>query len=298
MVSLDLASLTAIDIIGWAGFFAFIGLRLFLHVWMLLKQGNVREELESKREQLSVYVMMVLGVVMGIVSYQNPTVTEWTFVNVSKLLAPETDQTLRLSLKIAGSVLLWLCFLGIAWVHYHLGMNWSPHVVVFEKHTLVTSGPYALARHPMYSVMLAFMVGLFFFTLNWIPLIFPFNPVAWVLLIRKIRMEERAMIAEFGADYVDYIARVGALHPSKVLDVGLTVEDAKNVLKEHKNTPEKEKKIENTPKVAKKIAKPKPPPRSPRAGKPAKEVKNSTGKSPAAKRKRMSSKKYDDSILL
>jgi protein-S-isoprenylcysteine O-methyltransferase Ste14 len=37
------------------------------------------------------------------------------------------------------------------WARVHLGRNWSSSVTIKEDHELITSGPYAMARHPIYT---------------------------------------------------------------------------------------------------------------------------------------------------
>jgi len=43
------------------------------------------------------------------------------------------------------------------WARRHLGSNWSQAVTIKEGHELITSGPYAIVRHPIYAgLLLAF----------------------------------------------------------------------------------------------------------------------------------------------
>jgi protein-S-isoprenylcysteine O-methyltransferase Ste14 len=45
------------------------------------------------------------------------------------------------------------------WGRRHLGSNWSQAVTVKEGHELITSGPYALVRHPIYTGLLLAFLG-------------------------------------------------------------------------------------------------------------------------------------------
>jgi protein-S-isoprenylcysteine O-methyltransferase Ste14 len=45
------------------------------------------------------------------------------------------------------------------WARFMLGTNWSNNVTVKEDHTLVRTGPYRIARHPIYSGILLGMLG-------------------------------------------------------------------------------------------------------------------------------------------
>jgi protein-S-isoprenylcysteine O-methyltransferase len=97
------------------------------------------------------------------------------------------------------------------WARFSLGGNWSATVTIKAGHTLVRRGPYALVRHPIYSGLLLALLGT----------VLLFNQVRCLLalalivlmLASKIRMEERFMAEQFGAEYVAYKQRVKALIP-------------------------------------------------------------------------------------
>ena len=46
------------------------------------------------------------------------------------------------------------------WAREHLGRNWSRSVTIKEGHELITTGPYAVVRHPIYTGMLAGFLGM------------------------------------------------------------------------------------------------------------------------------------------
>ena len=45
------------------------------------------------------------------------------------------------------------------WARRYLGGNWSSSVTVKQGHELITSGPYALVRHPIYTGILTGFLG-------------------------------------------------------------------------------------------------------------------------------------------
>jgi protein-S-isoprenylcysteine O-methyltransferase Ste14 len=116
---------------------------------------------------------------------------------------------------------LWPFWLGAAvtiagllfavWAREHLGRNWSRSVTIKQGHELITTGPYSVVRHPIYTGILTgflgmaiaisqvrgFIVFILFFLAFWI----------------KLRMEEQWMRSQFGETYATYAHRTAALVP-------------------------------------------------------------------------------------
>jgi protein-S-isoprenylcysteine O-methyltransferase Ste14 len=116
---------------------------------------------------------------------------------------------------------LWPFWLGAAvtiagllfavWAREHLGKNWSRSVTIKQDHELITAGPYAVVRHPIYTGILTgflgmaiaisqvrgFIVFVLFFLAFWI----------------KLRMEEQWMRSQFGEAYAAYAHQTAALVP-------------------------------------------------------------------------------------
>ena len=93
----------------------------------------------------------------------------------------------------------------------YLGRNWSGTVTLKQDHELVTSGPYSIVRHPIYTgLLLAFMGSAF--ARGDLAGVAAVVLVLWALL-RKLRMEERWMREQFGEAYAAYSLRVAALVP-------------------------------------------------------------------------------------
>jgi protein-S-isoprenylcysteine O-methyltransferase Ste14 len=97
------------------------------------------------------------------------------------------------------------------WGRRHLGSNWSQEVTLKKDHELITSGPYALVRHPIYTGLLLAFIGSAVARDEWRGLI----AVALVFgaLWYKLRLEEKWMRAQFGESYEAYSRRVSALVP-------------------------------------------------------------------------------------
>jgi len=97
------------------------------------------------------------------------------------------------------------------WARRHLGSNWSQAVTVKEGHELITSGPYAIVRHPIYTGLLLAFLGSAIARGEWRGLL----AVALVfgVLWRKLKLEEKWMRVQFGESYETYARRVAALLP-------------------------------------------------------------------------------------
>src|SRR4030095_13393287 len=101
---------------------------------------------------------------------------------------------------------IWLRWTGVGlgiisvglfvWTHVVLGRFWSPYVQLRPGHRLITAGPYARIRHPMYSAIVGWMISLGLVAANWIPLAFAVLCVLQFLL--RIHGEETMMVQQFG----------------------------------------------------------------------------------------------------
>jgi len=95
-----------------------------------------------------------------------------------------------------------------------LGRMWSVHIEIRKEHELVKDGPFRWIRHPIYLGAILELVGAMLF-LN-----AGYTAIAFLVLfvpslIARIRLEERAMIAQFGDAYHDYIRTTPAVIPWK-----------------------------------------------------------------------------------
>ena len=81
---------------------------------------------------------------------------------------------------------------------------------LFKDHQLVTSGPFAIVRNPMYSGLILAAVGAFLIYTTWTTLIFA---CLFPFLSVRARREEFALSAEFGEQWKEYCKRVPAFFP-------------------------------------------------------------------------------------
>jgi protein-S-isoprenylcysteine O-methyltransferase Ste14 len=108
----------------------------------------------------------------------------------------------------------WFCLCGLlfsVWARIRLGKNWSGNITVKRDHELITTGPYALTRNPMYSgFLLAFLGCAMTSGLLKGYLSLPFV-VSGILM--KITLEEKFMTETFSEQYSSYKKKVKKLIP-------------------------------------------------------------------------------------
>jgi protein-S-isoprenylcysteine O-methyltransferase Ste14 len=115
-----------------------------------------------------------------------------------------------------------MSYLGIAvdvaclWLFYRthrdLGQNWSVSLDLRERHTLVTTGVYALVRHPMYSGFWLMALAQLLLLPNWVA--GPAGLVGFgILFFGRVAREEEMMISAFGDEYRSYMRRTARVVP-------------------------------------------------------------------------------------
>lgn len=112
--------------------------------------------------------------------------------------------------------------IGLTLVVLGMGLRWiaiatlrryfTSNVSIQKGHELVNRGMYRLVRHPSYtgSLLSFFGIGLTF--ANWLSVLVIFVPVLGAFLYR-IRVEEQALAAHFGDEYVRYCRTTRRLVP-------------------------------------------------------------------------------------
>jgi protein-S-isoprenylcysteine O-methyltransferase Ste14 len=110
-----------------------------------------------------------------------------------------------------GLALLYGGLAFAVWARVHLGRNWSGSVTVKEGHELIRTGPYGYVRHPIYTGILAGVLGTAICsgTLRAACGLV----IISVALLLKARTEERFMRETFPGQYDKYREQVPALIP-------------------------------------------------------------------------------------
>lgn len=183
----------------YEGFFPVVW-TVFLLYWQIKAAGN---KATQRLEPAFSRILRVLTFGTAIVLLSTTRIPfSWLYVR----LWPQGFWSFWLGAAVTVAGLLFA-----VWARVHLGRNWSSSVTIKKGHELITTGPYAVARHPIYTGILTGFVG------TAIALAEVRGVIAFVLIFlaiwAKLRMEEQWMRSQFGETYADYAGRTAALVP-------------------------------------------------------------------------------------
>jgi protein-S-isoprenylcysteine O-methyltransferase Ste14 len=180
-----------------ANWILFSGMLAWNHLRVRRKRRlqRIPEEKPSIRDVRSMYGLAIEGVAFVIAfGFRQPRgeVAGWRHV-VSMLAG-------LLSVVILGAALR------------HLDLQWRIKAIVTEDHRLVTTGPYAWVRHPVFlSLFLLLAATASLFTVPWAALA-ALAVCGWGTEMR-IRAEDGLLERRFGDVYSSYRKRVSAIIP-------------------------------------------------------------------------------------
>ena len=161
--------------IGWAAFWAF-----WLAAAFSMKKGRIPWSREL-RIRAVIVVLVILLLRLGALRGRN--------LNSDPVRA-------------GFGLVLFALGLGFAiWARAHIGRNWGTPMSQKDEPELVTSGPYRLVRHPIYSGILVAGVGTAI-ALSWFWLIAV--ALAGVYFVYSATVEERYLTEQFPDSYPAY----------------------------------------------------------------------------------------------
>jgi protein-S-isoprenylcysteine O-methyltransferase Ste14 len=175
--------------------------------WLMATTALVLPFLDGVRSWRRSWVERALAarVVLGVL--EASAIAGWFVVRGRWPVLPEEDA----ALAVAGGLLALTGGLLAAWSRWTLGRLFSPHLGVQSGHRLITAGPFAIVRHPMYLGIIDYILGS----------ALVFNDAALLVLallfvvffVIQLRQEETIFQRHFGAEWEAYRARVPALFP-------------------------------------------------------------------------------------
>jgi len=172
---------------------------LFIVVWLIFSLV-AKKNIQSNNERQSSFIRFVIIVVVI-----------W-FLRIKIFRQLANASILSSNHFVLGCGVL-ICAAGIGfaiWARIHIGKNWGMPMSVKEKPELVTTGPYRLVRHPIYTGLCVAMIGSMI-TQGFMWLIY------FVFLggyfIYSAKKEEKSMLFQFPDKYPAYMKRTRMLIP-------------------------------------------------------------------------------------
>jgi len=184
--------------------------QLFLVIYVIFFGVRIRYRVESARKDTEqprklsnagkLQAIAILCYFASILLY----LLDVPSVSWSRLGLPFWIRWFGVSLAIVATIL-------VAWTHLALGRQYSAELVIQKDHILVTTGPYARIRHPMYTALNMFSISMAIITSNLLVLFFAVLVAfifPWI-----VREEELMLIETFGEEYREYMRRTGRFFP-------------------------------------------------------------------------------------
>lgn len=177
---------------------------VFVIFWAAMARKAKRSVREEKRsERLAYNIPTALGMIL--IGVSTPQVLGHENLLTTVVLPRGMPFAIASAVSSLAGVSLAI------WSRVTLGRDWSVNVTLKEGHELVTDGPYARIRHPIYTAVILLVIGLFllFETLGGLLGVALLVLGCWI----KLRQEEVLMIGEFPDAYPAYMRRTRRLIP-------------------------------------------------------------------------------------
>jgi len=163
------------------------------------KRAKVAETRDGDRGSLKLlWIVIVLSVTLAF------NFAYW-FAAAGMGAAPSL-RFLGIALFVAGLILRWYSIV-------HLGRFFTVNVAIATNHRLIDTGPYRFVRHPSYTGALMAFLGLALCLANWASLAVMVVPV-FLVFLRRMRVEEAALLHALGDQYRNYMHRTKRLIPA------------------------------------------------------------------------------------
>lgn len=117
---------------------------------------------------------------------------------------------------------IWIVYLGLLLIFAgifgrliiikSLGKYFTVDVTIRKEHKIKKDGFYSILRHPSYSASLITFLGLGLYLNNWVALAVAVIP-PFLAFSYRISVEEKALIEQFGQEYLDYKKHTKKLIP-------------------------------------------------------------------------------------
>jgi protein-S-isoprenylcysteine O-methyltransferase Ste14 len=191
------------DPVGMPGLLA-LGVGFFAFLASLIPAQRLRAsadgETTARRSRASIVGVAIQGLAIGFTSIGVQRAT------LDPLSSKSLVEAAAVALLMGATV--WL----FVWASRTMGRNWSIVARTRGDHALVTAGPFAWIRHPIYTAMFLMMIALAI-GLGHVARLLIAVPLYALGTAIRVRIEERLLRAAFGSAYEEYANRVKRFIP-------------------------------------------------------------------------------------
>lgn len=131
-----------------------------------------------------------------------PALMTWLIPPIILLIGVGSLSERWIVVRLVGVALSVYALFMMVWATSVLGRNYAPGMAILEGQRIITSGPYRLVRHPIYSAVIALWIGGVIGALNWLLLLF--LPMVLIGVTKQAAKEEELLRERFGAAYEEY----------------------------------------------------------------------------------------------
>ena len=174
------------------------------HVLKTRKLHKHSEPTQESGFSRALRFLAFLGLLLSIVAYTLVLIMEVPYIDDFAFVLSDLVRWMGMGLGVLGIMVLHT-------VHSVLGRHFSAELELNKEHTLITHGPYASIRHPMYTCLFMVFIGGALVSGN--GLIAGFALANILILIWRVQREEEMMRARFGDAYQAYAARTSRFVP-------------------------------------------------------------------------------------
>lgn len=174
-------------------------------IWLFYWVASAQFTLKQKKREGIARIQHTIPTFIGVFSVFHQT---WEHPLFGQAIAAIPVKWLGVAIVAAGHTFAF-------WARIHLGKYWSGTVALKEGHKIISTGPYGMVRHPIYTGLLSAILGSAVAAGGLDGFIgFAIMIPAYII---KWKREEKLLIGEFGQEYRDYMKKTPAIVPFVIL---------------------------------------------------------------------------------
>ena len=175
-------------VIFWAVFFW-----CFFPENTIVRRANAESKKEGSKDGGSIQVIMVTGMITALAGFGLAYWTQMPISHLARLLVFYAG----ILVLLLGSLLRRLCFKT-------LGEHFTGDVRARANQPVIQTGPYRWVRHPSYTAGMIMYLGVGLALTSWVSIAFLLAGTI-IGYAYRVRVEERALLAEIGGPYAEFM---------------------------------------------------------------------------------------------